>query len=145
MYEREGIWNQMVLIKIPALSPNDWMTLSVLLQHSVPQFTHLCGGTGTKDLLSYGSCWDSQAGACSVLCPGSLQRQCEPCGWECFPILTFTCLRGSWGRSVVKNLSASARRCKRCELDPYMGKIPWRRQRSGDHRSSVDTCSLSKC
>ena len=29
---------------------------------------------------------------------------------------------------VVKNLPPNARRCKKCGLDPWVGKIPWRRE-----------------
>ena len=29
---------------------------------------------------------------------------------------------------VVKNLPPNARRCKRCGFDPWVGKIPWRRE-----------------
>ena len=29
---------------------------------------------------------------------------------------------------MVKNLPANSRRCKRHEYDPWLGKIPWRRE-----------------
>jgi len=31
------------------------------------------------------------------------------------------------GGAVVKYLPTNGRRCKRCEFDPWVGKIPWRR------------------
>ena len=34
---------------------------------------------------------------------------------------------GLQGGAVLKNLPANGRRCKRCEFDPWVGKIPWRR------------------
>ena len=32
------------------------------------------------------------------------------------------------GGSVVKNLKESACHCRRCEFDPWVGKIPWERK-----------------
>ena len=34
---------------------------------------------------------------------------------------------GLQGGAVIKNLPANSRRRKRCEFDPWVGKIPWRR------------------
>ena len=40
---------------------------------------------------------------------------------------------GFLGGSVVKNLPANARRCKRCRFDPWVGKILWRRKWKPTH------------
>ena len=47
---------------------------------------------------------------------------------QLLPLLLKSCLVGFPGGSVVGNLPAQCRRHRRSRLDPWIGKIPWRRK-----------------